>query len=486
MGDGQPYIPIYFASSNPGLPSDLTQGGVKAVAEFAGRVWYGGFDGPLEGGDELSPNLSSYVAYSQQVKDFTDINKCYQVADPTDADDPERVATDGGFIRISGCSNIKSMINIGDKLVIFAETGVWSVGGTSNGQFDATNQEVIKISEFGILSPQSSVLVNGSVMYWSESGIYAISPTELGRLSWQEISVNIKSLYQGLPYEQKTLAYGIYDQYDQKVRWVYSTGVEYAPDGVASLGTGEMQELIFDLRLSAFTKNKVAAGLNDKPIVLCPVNIPPYNLQETFDTVVSDDFDVVTNSGDSVVSPGRSAVSGFRGTAYLTYGFYGGSTYFSTYNSEDFLDWGSLPLNGSGTDAEAYLLTGYIGTGDHARYKQVPYVYFHFNRTETGFTDIGNDLEPVGASSCLVQSQWDWTNSANSNKWGREFQAYRYKRPYIPSGPSDSYDNGQETIVTKNKLRGRGRVLSLKISSEPGKDLQLLGWSMAIGTNGNF
>ena len=85
-----------------------------------------------------------------------------------------------------------------------------------------------------------------------------------------------------------------------------------------------------------------------------------------------------------------------------------------------------------------------------------------------------------------MQSQWDWSNSVASGKWGREFQAYRYKRAYMPSSEADGFDTGAATIVSKNKLRGRGRVLSLKISTEPGKDLQLLGWSMAIGTNNNF
>ena len=116
----------------------------------------------------------------------------------------------------------------------------------------------------------------------------------------------------------------------------------------------------------------------------------------------------------------------------------------------------------------------------------MPYIYFHFLRTETGFVDDGNDLQVVGESSCLVQSQWDWSNSIASGKWGREFQAYRYKRAYMPSSEADGFDTGAATIVSKNKLRGRGRVLSLKISTEPGKDLQLLGWSMAIGTNNNF
>jgi hypothetical protein len=443
QGENEPDIPYYITTYV--IPSiDRTEGGIKTVAEFAGRVWYGGFDGPLEGGDQLSPNLSSYVTYSQQVKDFTDIGSCYQQADPTNPDDPERVATDGGFIRISGCSNIKAMVNLGSKLIVLSESGIWAIGGTSNGQFDANNQEITKISEYGVLSPRSVVLVEGTLAYWSEDGIYQVLSDEIGNLKVQELSVNISSLYQSIPYSQKVTARSIYDSYDKKIKWVYDT----------DLVNGGFKELIFDLKLSAFYKAEYG-GLQTaaRPILLGPVEIPPFSTYKAAET------------------------------AYLVWDTNANRLSFATVNDDSFKDW--VDYDGTGVDSEAYLVTGYIGTGDFARYKQVPYITFHFNRTESGFLDDGNDLKVIGESSCIVQSQWDWTNTAASNKWGKPFQAYRYKRPYMPSGAGDSYDTGRETIVTKNKLRGRGRVLSLKISSEPEKDLQLLGWSMIIGANGN-
>jgi hypothetical protein len=168
---------------------------------------------------------------------------------------------------------------------------------------------------------------------------------------------------------------------------------------------------------------------------------------------------------------------------------------FSSYSDLTFLDWYSV--DSVGVDSPAFLLTGYIGNGDMHRQKQVPYIYFHFLRTENGFTDTGDDLTPTNQSSCIVQAQWDWCNSATSGKWGKNtnlpeevgkpkgFQAYRYRRRYMPTGASDTYDYGTATIVSRNKLRGRGRVVSFLISSEPAKDLQLLGWSMTIGSNSN-
>jgi hypothetical protein len=36
--------------------------------------------------------------------------------------------------------------------------------------------------------------------------------------------------------------------------------------------------------------------------------------------------------------------------------------------------------------------------------------------------------------------------------------------------------DGQPVVVTKNKVRGRGRALQLKFTAEAGKDAHILGW----------
>ena len=94
------------------------------------------------------------------------------------------------------------------------------------------------------------------------------------------------------------------------------------------------------------------------------------------------------------------------------------------------------------------------------------------------------DLIATNQSSCWVQSQWNWTNTPAGNKWSAPFQAYRYKKNYTPDSITDTYDTGDAVIVTKNRLRGAGRALSLYIYSETGKDCQLLGWGNTI-TGGN-
>ena len=479
-----------YANANPGatteyvefrsplsltLSEDKTEGGVGVVAEFAGRVWYSGFSSRVSGGDSQSPKLASYVFYSQLVQHEDQIAYCYQEGDPTGLEAPDILDTDGGFIRLSGAYNIQDMINIGTGLMVFAENGVWFIGGSDSGTFNANNQTVSKVTEHGTISPKSVVVVDGTVMYWSDDAIYHIKADQVGTYTASEVSVNIRTHYQDIGDEEKSLCQGIYDSYEKRVRWLYNNTSD----------SGVVTELVFDIVLAAFFQATIRE-MDTSVIPVSPIQVGAFNLTPTELRVVSGSDEVLSDT-DEVVVDVELAGGGFRSTAYLTLtnseDSLATTLTFSTYNNTNFKDWESV--DGTGKDAAAYLLTGYIGTGDYQRFKQVPYVFFHFLRTESGFTDTGDDLDVLDESSCLVQAQWDWANSTSAGKWGREFQAYRYKRQYFPTKASDTFDYGHTTIVSKSKLRGRGRVVSLLISSEAGKDLQLLGWGMSIGSNGN-
>src|SRR5690606_31713318 len=159
---------------------------------------------------------------------------------------------------------------------------------------------------------------------------------------------------------------------------------------------------------------------------------------------------------------------------YMTYNGYS----FADYTDKGFVDWRSV--DGVGVDADAFLITSYTSGGDFQRNKNVPYITVHLKRTETGIIDDNGDSVFINPSSCLMQARWDWSDTSNSNKWGRVFQAYRYKRDYIPVSLPDDFDTGFLMISTKNRLRGYGKVLSLRFFTEPGKDLHLYGWSMIL------
>ncbi len=156
---------------------------------------------------------------------------------------------------------------------------------------------------------------------------------------------------------------------------------------------------------------------------------------------------------------------------------------FASYHNQSFRDWFSL--DSVGVDANAYVVTSYLSGTDFQRDKRVPYITVHSRRTEAGFEQTDDGLVPINPSSCIMQARWDWSDNDRSGKWGREFQVYRYRRMYIPADENDNYDNGFTTVVTRNKLRGNGKVVSLKFSTEPYKNLHLYGWSMIFSVAEN-
>lgn len=458
---------IYDVAS---LPEDVTEGGPTATAEYAGRVWFAGFNGDAVNGDARSPRLSSYVAFSQLVSSKLDFYKCYQSGDPTSRETTDIVDTDGGVIRISDAQSISKMVAIGRELVVFGTNGVWTISGGSDYGFTATNYSVERLSAYGCISPDSVTVVGDSIFFWSEDGINVIQRDQFGKLGVSNITqATIQTLYENIDITEKRKVKGIYDPFDRKVRWLYNT------DSIIG-NNNFVNELIFDVNTSAFTKNKIYNLVTNSPEVIDFISTDPYRKGSmSTDIVVSGDPVVVL--GDPVVITDTIRTTGTVSIKYVTVVLDAGlvKVTFSQYRNQEFLDWKTA--DGVGADATAYMLTGEITAGDSSVHKQVPYLIMHFLRTE--FTATNG--VPDNQSGCLVRSQWDWANSIASGKWSDQFQAYRYRRPFFVTGRE--YDNGFETVITRNKLRGRGRAFSLRIDTEAGKDCRILGWVLAL--NGN-
>jgi len=459
------------------IPLDETPDGATVVAEFAGRAWFGGFSGHVDGADEKTPYLSSYIMFSQLIDDITDITKCYQEGDPTSKNASDIIATDGGFIRIAGAYGIVGMKTLGTGLVVIAANGVWRITGGDSG-FDATDYKVQKITDHGSTSPRSIVEVDGGVAYWGDDGIYFVAVNELGDYVAQNVSQNsIQTVYNSIASLDKIDCFGLYDSYDRKVRWLYKNRI----------GSNEsVEELVFDVNLNAFYPATIPTITGNRPRPVCMIKVPPFIASTVTDTV-----EVGGVAVEAVTDPVTVSIpvldSSLREIKYITLTDDSATNElqytFSFYKDSDFLDWKEYDT--VGVDAQAYMLTGYLTGGDSQRKKSVSYLTFHMVRTEDGFEDVGGELIPTNQSSCKVQSQWEWTNSSNSNRWGREFQAYRYNRLYFPVDVDDEFDTGHLIITTKNKIRGKGRALSFLIKTEAGKDCKILGWSMVMGVEGN-
>jgi len=456
-----------------GLPLDQEQGSITSVTSYAQRLFYAGIDSTVSNGDARSPNYSGYIFFSKVIRNDNDLGTCYQEADPTDPGINDLIDTDGGSIQIPEITRIVRIVASQASILVFAENGIWEIYGDTGG-FIATSFQASKISTNGVFNPKAIVNVNGNFIYWSRAGIYLLKPDSAsGRFAAEAISLtSIQKLYLEIPEAGKNNARGFYDEKENRVRFLYNDSVGYDTQNYVNKYN---KELIYDLTLTAWYKNEISDVTGSSPYAADYVDIPGYSVNEQEETVVAGTDTVLLTSGDTVVVDDDVAISRSSQFSFLTMD--GTSFTLSEYNDNTFVDWKTK--DSVGANFSSYLITGYELFGDIMREKQIPYVFFYFQRTEDGFALLGDDLVLTNQSGAQVQAQWGWSTSNANGKWGNPFQAYKILRNYTPAG-AGTFDSGDSMVVTKNKLRGSGKCLSLYIYSEQGKDMRLLGWGHPV------
>lgn len=462
---------------NSGLPLDQENGTITTVASYAQRIFYSGVASSVTDGDARSPNYSGYIFFTRVIQSNDDLAKCYQDADPTDPAINDLIDSDGGSIQIPEATRIIKIVASQASLLVFCENGVWEVYGDTGG-FIATSFQTSKVSTNGVLNGKSIVNVNGNFIYWSKAGIYILTPESVsGRFKAESISLqSVQTLFLNIPDVGKNNCKGFYDEKENRVRWLYNDSDDYSTNNYINKYN---KELVLDLTLEAFYLNTISDLASNSPFVADYIEVPGYAVSTTDAAVEAGTDAVIVTSTDQVVVSQPLLVNRSSLFSFLT--IQGTSFTVSKYINTAFRDW--VEEDSTGADYTSYLVTGYELFNDLMRSKQTPYVFFYFKKTEDGFSENADgSLEPTNQSSCKVQAQWNWANSATSGKWGTEFQAYRILRFYTPTNVNDDFDTGDDVIVTKNKLRGSGKTLSLKITSESGKDMRLLGWALPATT----
>lgn len=408
----------------------------KAVAFFAGRVWYAG----------TSHNrLSHRIFFSQVIESDAQYGKCYQVADPTDERLPDLVATDGGVIVIPELADVVDIVSYQSFLLVFATNGVWAIGPGASGYFTATSYSVRKISDQGCISPGSIVIAENVPLYWGNNDLFALSlDSNSGFLTAENLSgASINTLYNGITLADKRRAMGVYDDLSKKVVWLYSR----SDDTHTPSGYRYNYALVYDLRLQAFVKYKFY--YDETAYVV--------GLFTTLSTVSS---------------------SSTNKLKYL--GITGPNTTLSVMEARNQTDYKDFNLD----DPEAYVVTGPEVMPDVGRQRTVPMVHVFLYKTETGYTISNGDYAPVNPSSVLMQARWNWADRSSSGKWGPTQETYRHLRLYTPSTPlTDGYDDGQPLIMTRNRVRGSGQSLQFKFTAGDNKDMWLAGWKNNMAVN---
>lgn len=426
------------------------------VAFYAGRVWYAG---------DKTPKRPNGVYFSKIISKPEDANVWHQENDPTSEHFSEVLATDGGVVYLTEASNIRKLVPFSSGILALAENGVWFISGGADGSaFTATNFSANKISSVGTTSPDSVAVTDSAIFFFGENSIYAAAVGDDGvSVGVQDVAEKkILSFYNSIDRRRREQVHGVFDAVAKKIVWSY---LESDEGNYAQLQRMYNRMLILDTRTGAYTKysfyqNELLEGL---PTTSQFMNGPAMTRRQR----ENEDMANITIK-PMVIN-------------LVPVGFSNDYVDICEFNRPDFHD----GVNTAAIDYSSYIVTGDETLGDLQRSKQATYLHSFFRRTEDGFVDAGGgNLIPTNPSGCLVTARWDWHNTSAGGRWSDPQVAYRYRRPYLPSGTSDPFDNGEEIVYTKLKIRGKGRALALRYESVEGKDFRLLGFSLPFTAEG--
>jgi hypothetical protein len=384
---------------------------------FAGRVWYAGV---------ASQGFNSNIYFSQIIERKEQYGQCYQNNDPTALDFPDLLPDDGGVVTIPAVGKVVKLWAIQGSLLVFATNGVWAIGGGDN-VFTASNYSVSKLSGVGTQSDQSFVDVGGVPYFWGEEGIYRVvfnpeNPTA-NSLTVQSITEQtIKEFVNNIPKDRKKYVKGAFDSLNTEIVWLYN------------------EDTVTDTTRWHY----------NKALVYNPVSNAFYTPWETDSSAVPKILGVVGLPDSEFTGSNRLKyfvmVPEDSSNEYITCAETKNTNYF---------DWEQYASDESDTDLEkdydSDFITGYRVSGEGNRYADQNYVSI--------FMDTQTD------ASVLVQGVFDWANSGNSGKWSRKQQGYH------------STVSNKDISIRRLKVRGRGRSLQLRFSSETRKPFTLIGWS---------
>ena len=416
------------------LVTQSTDNRPEAVAFKYGRAWYAGVEANRWG---------SALFYSQVLIDINRAGRCYQDADPTAEEINSLLDSDGGVIRISDLGKVISLVSLSQVLLVVADNGVWSIRGGSDG-FTPLSYFADRITNVGCIAKDSVVVVEDTIMYASQDGIYQISYAENSKaLQAQSITApKIDTYYNDITRGEMVNIKGMYDQKEKVVRFFYGV--------VANQPTK-----CLNIRLKNGAWYPWSFVVND------PDLSAEYFLAFPF------------------YSP-RSLVK--TGTKYFVFTVDGSAVEryaIMEHNDVNFVDFGEAPI-----DAHMEL----VGlTLDNPQFdKQVAYMTNYFKPTETAITGTDSDGKPVYdfPSSAFLTPKWEWSNTGVGGKTGRQRQVYNFRN--VLADGDGNIEIGSTVVKTRGKLRGEGKAISLRYDAEAGKDMKFLGVSMQVNMDGMY
>ncbi len=405
--------------------------GASTIAYHSGRVFYAGIN---------AQEWSDTIFFSKIAQKPIAYGRCFQEADPTNPEFNALSSSDGGTIVIPNLGNVKRMLSVGNTLLVFSDQGVWEIGGGQRGLFTATGYSVRKITNDECTSPFSPIILGAVAYYTGPRGIFTVSPNQFtGVLESINITEQlIQTKWNSILESRQQVIKTAHDSARKRLYFMYGV----TPVG-GSLNANHYNEtLSLDLRLNAWIpfeyNNSATVGIID-----------------IYTITASDSSDSNKKLKFAVQSVNNIITADLDQTAYLDF------------------DGAESPL--------PFIIGGWDNLGDFQTRKQAPIITVHSIRTLTGWSAGGSGLDADNDSSTLMTARWDWSDNIVNKKIGSTNEVYRLPRAFQPNaaGPitDAGNDDGYPVYTTRNKVRGRGRVLQLKFEGAATKDSHLLGFS---------
>lgn len=418
------------------------------VAFFAGRVFYAGLK---------YPGYSGNIYFSQIIApgSTAEFGRCYQANDPTAEDLSDPLPNDGGVITIPDSGTVVKLWATAGGIVAFCTNGVWLITGSTGIGFTATDYTVRRLAEVRTLSGTSFVNVGGMPAWWASEGIYILQADDTGTgLSIQSMTdKTLLTWYQAIPLSSKRLARGYFNIVTKRLQWVYKSTESNVPEEQFEYD----KILNFNVLTGAFFPWSLSILDPLVPKIHGIVAIDNIGGDQSEAQVIDDSSNTVINdSGDLVTVYTVSTVIAPRFKYFVS--FPNSGTYVFTVAEESttgFTDWNAFGGAG-GTDYSSYFITGYKLHGKA------------LTKWEPNYINIYSQSLP---GAYVFQSYRDFANSANAGNWSTRQQTVTIA--------ADNY------TIKRNRLktRGQGHSIQFKISSVPGQNFDIVGWSTFESSN---
>ena len=454
-GNGH-YVLDFFAKNREqyetGAGIELESARFSAVAAFSGRFWYSGLQSQKNGGK---------VLFTRVIQNDQDYNRCYQANDPTAEDISDLLDNDGGEINIPEAYGIQKLFPIGSSLMVFATNGVWRISGVDD-VFRATEYSISKVSGFGIATPGSFVDAGGIPFWWSTEGIHSVDTNNTTSLAEVNITRDtIQTFWDQIDDEKKLQVSGAYDRRNRKIYWGYPSNDETVDYKLNKF-------LILDLVNQAWFPWTIEDQETDTNYIIGFSYFPAYgavaqtvNVTENGVQVTEEGVDVTVTSGVEITSADSQIKLVCRDgdTGKITIGLFGDA---------DFVDWGEVNYS-------SYFTLGYDDFDTLALEKTGVYVVTFLELTEDGWTEVSEgSYTPTSPSGCTMEYFWNFRNTSPSTQ-----NVYRLRNLPVPDQEEiGTFSYPTSVVINKTHIKGIGRVLQLKFSSENGKEFRFMGYEV--------